>query len=120
MEKHLAMYPRELLQNDVHFSHNLEELPMFKSSKKGMWPLLCCIHMDPNTVFPVVMTYGPSKPTNHDFLMEALREVKTVLENDNQLLNEHVACRLRAVICDDPAKVFAKPVTRQRLTAAYE
>ena len=114
MEKHLAMYPRELLQNtdEVHFSLNLDGLPMFKSTKKGMWPLLCCIHLDPNTVFPVVLTYGPSKPTNHDFLTEALREVKDVLENGIQLLNEHVVCRLRAVICDAPAKAFAKQVTQ--------
>ena len=73
-----------------------------------MWPLLCCIHIEPQVVFPLALTYGRSKPTDLNFLRDSINELNHVVENGIQVHDVHVACKLRAVICDAPAKAFAK------------
>ena len=112
LQKHLSYYPCDYIENGakVEISFNLDGLPIFKSSASSLWPFLCCIHIEPQVVFPVALTYGQSKPTDLEFLNESISEIKEVLEHGVQVKDATVHCKLRAVICDAPAKSFAKAI----------
>ncbi len=50
--EHLDKYPVEELQDHdtIDLSFNVDGLPLFKSSGKVMWPVLCAIHLNPIVV----------------------------------------------------------------------
>jgi len=43
------------------------QIKLFKSSSKTVWPVLGAIHLDPMRILPVALTYGETKPDNHEF-----------------------------------------------------
>ena len=81
--RNLNRYPKQTRDNveTLEISLNVDGLPLFKSSKKGVWPILCALHLDPVSVFPLSITFGQTKPTSLDFLTENVAELKAVLES---------------------------------------
>ena len=112
LKEHLEAYPKSLFCADmpIEMSLNVDGVPVFNSKNTSMWPLLCCVHLIPATVFTCVLTYGPNKPTDHEFLREAVEELKEVLTTGIEVHGITIHFTLRAVICDAPAKAMIKCV----------
>ncbi len=49
----LEKYPvEEILNNDtIYLSFSIDGLPLFKSSGKVVWPVLCAVHLKPSSFF---------------------------------------------------------------------
>lgn len=104
----LQRYPREITEgvSTLELSFNIDGLPIFKSSKTYLWPILCAIHLPPISVFPVTLTLGPTKPTNLDFTEEAIKDIQELL--DNGLDGKEI--KIRCVVCDAPARAMVKNI----------
>lgn len=110
IENHLKKAEEVLLQysgNEIVLDIGIDGLPLYKSSAVGLWPILARIVDEPLVDIFLVGTYvGKSKPTNvdhylHDFV-EELKSLETGL-----LIGEKVFyVRIRAFICDTPARAF--------------
>ena len=93
----------------IELSFNIDGLPLFKSSQNSLWPVLCAIvNIKPTTVFPVVLTYGKSKPSDLGFLDDMIRDLNHILEHGLQLHNRRFSVVLRCIVCDAPARAFVK------------
>lgn len=46
----------------VDLSFNVDGLPLYKSSKTCMWPVLCAVMLEPVTIFPTTLTCGVRWP----------------------------------------------------------
>ena len=47
-------------------------------------------NIKPITIFPVTITYGKSKPSNNEFLLECINEIKELMESGICINNNHV------------------------------
>ncbi|KAL4716746.1 hypothetical protein ACJJTC_001902 [Scirpophaga incertulas] len=67
----------------VSFIINFDGLPIFKSSKKEFWPILCAIHEYPDLhPFVIGIYYGNGKPKNLDiYLEDFVKEMRRLLED---------------------------------------
>ena len=110
--KALESYPEQVLNEITHFeiSLNVDGLPIFKSAQKSIWPILCAVHLNPITVFPVALTYGRSKPDNLDFLHETISHMKLLLRDGLMFRDRRLQVKLRCIVCDAPARAMVKSV----------
>ena len=108
LTEQLQLYPREVIEvlGEIEISLNVDGLPLFKSSKTTMWPVLCCIHLQPQTVFPVVLTLGSFKPNSLEFLEEMVDDLQDLLRDG--LNNGAIRVKIRCIVCDAPARAFVK------------
>ena len=68
--KNVEQYPlseRDSIDS-IDISLNIDGLPLFKSNNTSLWPIMCEIQLKPKKVFPFVLTIGPTKPENLNFL----------------------------------------------------
>lgn len=89
---------------------NIDGLPIQKSSKKTFWPILCRIHSLPlDSLFCVVIYYGPGKPPVQEYLEEFVRELNTYL-TEGLVFKEGVIVKVKvlAFCCDTPARAYIK------------
>lgn len=93
---------------EIVFDMNIDGLPLFKSSRVHLWPILLRIVNVKNVnVFPIGIYLGRSKPSRiEEFLSEFIDELKTLTENGIKIKNKEIKLRIRAFICDAPAKAF--------------
>lgn len=111
LSKYFGKYPAATAQVTDHLeiSLNVDGLPLFKSSRQSLWPVLCAIvNLQPVTVFPVALTYGISKPQNLEFLEDLIRDLGHVLQHGLKDGDKTLAVSLRCVVCDAPAKALIK------------
>ena len=109
--KHFKQYPSDVVAKTdyLEISINVDGLPLFKSSGKSLWPVLCAIvNLKPVTVFPVVLTFGDCKPSNLEFLNEIITDLGSVLQHGLQHGNKCLKVCLRCVVCDAPARALVK------------
>ena len=109
--KHLRKYPPDVVHrtNSLEISLNVDGLPLFKSSGTSLWPVLCAIvNIKPVVVFPVVLTCGPSKPKDLEFLEDLVRDLDDVLQNKLQADGHLIEVTLRCIVCDAPARALVK------------
>ncbi len=117
--KHFKMYPlhKRTQVNAIEVSLNVDGLPLFRSSSVTLWPVLCAIvNIKPAVVFPVALTCGTTKPTDLEFLMETILDLKTILEKGLQDGDETFQVILRCIVCDAPARAMVK---KMKLFAGY-
>ncbi|KAJ7996956.1 hypothetical protein DPEC_G00223900 [Dallia pectoralis] len=79
----LDRYPVQLVTDldTLELSFNVDGLPLFKSSGKSMWPILCAVMLSPVTIFPTALTCGTKKPTDLAFLEDTVTDLTEVLTN---------------------------------------
>ena len=109
--KNLSRYPNASTADldTIELSFNVDGLPLFKSSQNSLWPILCAIvNIKPVTVFPVVLTYGRSKPHDLGFLEEMIRDLNCILKHGLQLQNKTFSVVVQCIVCDAPARAFVK------------
>ncbi|KAA0708859.1 hypothetical protein E1301_Tti011794 [Triplophysa tibetana] len=104
----LKRYPTEMIErvSTLELSFNIDGLPIFKSSRTHLWPILCAIHLNPISVFPVTLTLGPTKPKDLEFAEEAINDIQELL--DNGLDGKNI--RIRCFVCDAPARAMVKKI----------
>ncbi|CAB4005638.1 Hypothetical predicted protein [Paramuricea clavata] len=109
--KNLNRYPSVITDaiDTLELSFNIDGLPLFKSSQKSLWPVLCGLaNVKPATVFPVVLTYGKSKPDDLTFLEDMIRDLEYVLQHGLQFGGRTLSVTLRCIVCDAPAQALVK------------
>ena len=109
--KHFKRHPVDTVNstNSLEISLNVDGLPLFKSSGKSLWPVLCAIvNIKPIVVFPVVLTCGDSKPKDLDFSDELIDDLNYCLENGVQDGERILSVTIRCVVCDAPARALVK------------
>lgn len=111
ISNYLKFVPKLKLNSLTHIeiSFNVDGLPLFKSSSKSLWPVLCHIsNLTPVHVFPVAITCGGNKPTDLTFLSDTVEELQTILNDGISISGQTIPVVLRCVVCDAPAKSFIK------------
>ncbi|XP_051560003.1 uncharacterized protein LOC127444588 [Myxocyprinus asiaticus] len=106
----LEKYPVEELQDHdtVNLSFNIDGLPLFKSSGKVMWPVLCAIHLNPIFVFPTTLTCGNKWPNDLHFLDDVVADLKDLLSSGIQCKGKKYSVNVLCIVCDAPAKAFVR------------
>ena len=82
----------------LEISLNIDGLPLFKSSNKTLWPLLCGImNIEPTVIFPVALTYGSSKPTDLLFLQDTVDDLNYLLKHGLNVDGKVIPVSLRSM-----------------------
>ena len=110
LQRHLRQYPRQVIQDleVLHISLNADGIPVYNSTNKNFWPLLCSINLSPKVVFPLMLSYGPPKPKTADFLIPTINSLQNVLENGLHFEDRLIRVVIDAVIADAPARALLK------------
>lgn len=96
----------------ISLNINIDGLPVYKSSTKNFWPILCKIHeLHKLSPMAIGIYYGKSKPKSvTQFLNPFVDELLPILQSGLIINGYHVAVRIRCFICDSPARSFIKGV----------
>ncbi|KAL0148339.1 hypothetical protein M9458_056319 [Cirrhinus mrigala] len=94
----------------LDLSFNIDGLPLYKSSKTCMWPVLCAVMLDPVTIFPTALTSGLSRPTDLGFLEDTVRELGHLMNHGIHYRGRKIKVNLRCFVCDAPARALVKNI----------
>lgn len=114
----LSKYLKTMININLHAQNNIIELlinidgaPLFNSSNKQLWPILCKVYFQPDIYepFPAALYCGNHKPSNiHKYLQPFIEELRN-LYREGILINEkHFHVCIKAFICDRPARSLTK------------
>lgn len=94
----------------INININIDGLPVFKSAKTQLWPILFNIEEIPSAKpMAIAIFSGDFKPTNlEEFLRPFVCELTEVLSNGVVVNGHKIDVRLRCIICDSPARAFIK------------
>lgn len=88
----------------LHF--NIDGLPLFKSSRFQLWPILCNVATTPNVLLIGVFG-GKSKPNNSDiYLQPFVDELNSILSTGFVFCGKTYNVSIGAFVCDAPARSF--------------
>ena len=94
---------------ELDISLNIDGLPLFKSSRTSLWPVLCAVkNVTPVQVFPLVLACGLAKPADLDFLKDVIADLKKLLTNGLPIENKILKVNLSCIVCDAPARAMVK------------
>ena len=82
--RNFLSYPPSARENVeiLELALNIDGIPLFKSSRSSLWPVLCGImNIDPVKVFPVTLTYGKSKPADLEFLNDIVEDLNLLMNS---------------------------------------
>lgn len=102
----LSRYPKQYLDSVtklvVHL--NLDGLPVFRSTKTCLWPLLITVrNLVPNVVAPLVLWLGRSKPNNLNFLLESIEGLQSLMEENLEVEGKIYNVLVDAVVSSETA-----------------
>ncbi|XP_062545556.1 uncharacterized protein LOC134212057 isoform X2 [Armigeres subalbatus] len=102
---------KDLDQNIViQLNVNVDGLPIHKSSKHQLWPILCNIHQMPHIKpMAVGIFLGKSKPLSvSDYLKPFIDELIPMMASGLTVNEKIIEIKIRCFICDSPARAFLK------------
>ena len=89
-------------------TYNIDGLPLCKSSKSQLWPILGSINSCDH-VFTIATFHGYGKPNSvDDFLCDFIDESNKYLKNGINIHGKQYVFKIRVIICDAPARSFIK------------
>lgn len=92
--------------DSINIAINIDGLPLSKSSKQQFWPILGSI-LPYSNVFAIGIYYGHEKPEDiNNFLKDFVNEATEMCKNGIYFNGRNIRCRIKALICDTPAKAF--------------
>lgn len=96
----------------ISININIDGLPIYKSTTKNFWPILCNIYEYPDIQpFVAGLYYGTGKPKDiNEFLNPFVDEVLPLLESGITINGHKLTITIRCFICDTPARSFIKGV----------
>lgn len=95
--------------NTITLTFNVDGLPLFKSSSRQFWPILCIVKESVKAVpFPVGIFCGTSKPNSVDEFLRPLIDELGIIRNgfNHGGINYNVV--IGPFVCDAPARAFVK------------
>lgn len=96
----------KFLEKSLTIDIGIDGLPLTKCSSNQLWPILGRI-VSFKEVFAIGIFHGYKKPFCADqFLREFVREANNLLENGFNYNNRKMTVKIRAFICDAPARSF--------------
>ncbi|RVE41714.1 hypothetical protein evm_013645 [Chilo suppressalis] len=107
------------LPDNISLNFNIDGLPLYKSSRQQFWPILCNISEMPRLPPLIISIYtGSSKPSNLESFFGPLIMELNELTSSNGLtvtvkstgLEKTIPVKVRAFICDSPARALIKGV----------
>lgn len=102
---------KDLDQNTtIYLNVNIDGLPIHKSSKHQLWPILCNIHQMPHIKpMAVGIFIGKSKPLSvSDYLKSFVEELIALMRSGIVVNGKTIDIKIRCFICDSPARAFLK------------
>jgi len=99
------------LRDILDLQINCDGLPLYKSSTKQFWPILCKIHNSPDVYkpFPVAIFCGNEKPNNlNNYFNDFIKEMNK-LTREGVIIKERIfKVRIMCFVCDRPVRSFLK------------
>lgn len=101
----LKQFNMLISNNVIYINVNIDGLPIAKSSKSQLWPILAQIVSENSK--PFIAYHGYSKPTSsNNFLQHFVEELKQLSTIGFTYENNKYYVKIRAIICDSPARSF--------------
>lgn len=93
--------------NMIEVLINIDGLPLSKSSSSQIYPILCCLYLNPTKVATVGIYHGYEKPASaNKFLLEFVNEAIDLTVNSISINGNIKQFKIKGFICDAPAKSF--------------
>ncbi|KYN50560.1 hypothetical protein ALC57_05601 [Trachymyrmex cornetzi] len=92
---------------------NIDGIPLYKSSRKQLWPILCKVHHDPDIYKPFVVGIfcGYNKPKNiNQYFRKFINEINTLQHDGLLISNRLIKPYIKCFVCDSPARSFLKGI----------
>lgn len=100
-----CLKPGEILK----ISFNIDGIPLFKSNKLQLWPILGLIKNFYSTSFVISIFCGTSKPKLLNvFLADFIDELNDILKNGFRFNGNRFKIEIHNFVCDAPARAFLK------------
>lgn len=101
-----------LHENRINLQFNIDGIPLYNSSNKQFWPILCKVFFIPDVYkpFPVGIFYGSSKPPLDLFLADFINEINNFHEHGITINGKDFEVHVQSFICDSPARSYLKNV----------
>ena len=100
------IFPEIKQQDTISLTVNIDGLPLSKSSKSQLWPILGSIN-DSDHVFNTALFHSNTKPTSLEiFLIDFLENSKDLTAIGVNLFDKTFKFFIDAVICNAPARSF--------------
>lgn len=89
---------------------NIDGLPLYKNGTDQIWPILCNVKENPDLKPMIIgIFHGKTKPKKvEEFLKPFVDELLPLLQTGIVINNHKITIKLRAFICDSPARAFIK------------
>lgn len=94
----------------ISLNINMDGLPVYKSARNELWPILFNVTEFPKVRPMVIGVYhGISKASNLEkYLTPMVTELKLIMENGLTINSHKVTVKLRCFVADSPARAFLK------------
>lgn len=105
----LIKFAKLQLPESVQLLVNIDGIPVSKSSKSELWPILCYIRNIKISPQPYAagIYHGPGKPKDHNlFLQEFVNEAKELIASGLLIDGKLIRVEIFGFICDAPACAF--------------